>query len=138
MQQAGAPAGMGEMQLQCDAFVILVPREGPECRGAEEVADVIEGMDEQFCVGVPLWVWARLELIQVAGGGGAFPQQCRIAGPMVALQADLADGCGVDVAKLMELGECLTGRFLHENRFARPEQPGEDIEVRLRCRTYEN
>jgi hypothetical protein len=34
------------------------------------------------------------------------------------LEADLADGCWVDLVKLVELGECLAGGFLGEDGFA--------------------
>ena len=97
MEKAGDAAGMGEMQLERDAFVVQIFREGLELGRPEEELAVVEGVDKEFGEGVTLRVGTGLELVDIVRGGAAFFEYGFIAGPVSSLEADLADGCRVDL-----------------------------------------
>jgi hypothetical protein len=138
VQEAGDVAGVGEVQLDADAFVVLVPGDRLEHGGAEEECAVIEGMDEQFGKGVSLGIGAGEELIKIAGGLAAFfPDDC-VAGPVPPLEADMAAAPRIDGVQLVELGEGLAGWFFDEDGFARLKETAQDVEVGFRSGADEN
>ena len=138
VEEARAAAGMTEVQLEGDAFVVLLFGERLEPGVAEKKPGVVQRVDKQFGEGVTLGEGAGLELVEIIFCAGAFFQDRDIARPVSSLKADLADGGRIDLVELPELLKGLAGWLFHEHRFARGEQLGEDGEVGFRCCTDED
>ena len=138
MEQPRAAAGVGEMQLEGYAFVVLVFRDGFKFWIAEEETGVVEGVDEQFGNRVAFGQGAGLELVDIADCVVAFLRDGCVAGPVSALESDFADGRGVYFVQVMELGEGLAGWFFYEDRLAGLQQPDEDLVMGFRCGANEN
>ena len=84
--QPGDIIRMENMQLQGDPFIVGEAGEGLDGIFAEKESGIVEGMDEQFRIGVA-GEGAGLKLINIAGGRMGIFKYLRVTGPVSSLQA---------------------------------------------------